>query len=115
MDSICNYKVVGERHNNNEWWACTKCDLHKTRTNVVWCWPDDPTPYIKLMFIGEGPGEQEDLKGFPFAGRSGELLHEAISEAYEGKYYASQIYITNTVKCRPPGNRNPTPMNINLI
>lgn len=108
MDSICNLEETGRRQFDVIPHGCTKCSLHKNRTNIVWCRPDDPFPTAKIMFIGEAPGEQEDLSGYPFVGRSGDLLDEALKEAFPGEYYHSKIYITNTVKCRPPGNRNPT-------
>jgi len=57
------------------------------------------------MILGEGPGEQEDLRGMPFVGKSGELLDKALAAA---GLTEEEVYITNTVKCRPPGNRNPT-------
>jgi uracil-DNA glycosylase family 4 len=63
------------------------------------------SPSAELMILGEGPGEQEDLKGLPFVGRSGELLDKALRAA---GLKEEDVYITNVVKCRPPGNRNPT-------
>jgi len=105
MDNICNFKAY-TKHSYPE--GCTKCELHKSRTNIVWARPSDPCPSPKIMIIGEGPGEQEDLKGIPFVGRSGELLIDALKAAFDGKYFWTQVFITNTVKCRPPGNRNPT-------
>ncbi len=59
------------------------------------------------MLVGEAPGAEEDRTGFPFMGRSGELLNEALIETFGGAY-VTWVYITNMVKCRPPGNRNPT-------
>lgn len=64
-------------------------------------------PNAALMFIGEGPGEQEDLQGLPFVGRSGKLLDKLVWE--EMGLTRAEFYIANTVKCRPPGNRDPLP------
>ena len=81
---------------------CTRCELHQTRTNVVV--GDGPTP-CDIMIIGEGPGEQEDLSGKPFVGRAGQLLTKILDSIDLNR--ESDIFITNTVKCRPPNNRNP--------
>jgi uracil-DNA glycosylase len=86
--------------------TCTKCPLAETRTQVVFGVGD---PHADLMFVGEGPGEQEDLKGEPFVGRAGRLLTSLI----EGMGLTrDQVYIANVVKCRPPGNRDPLPLEI---
>jgi len=86
--------------------ACTKCPLATTRTQVVFGVGD---PHADLLFVGEGPGEQEDLTGEPFVGRAGRLLTSLI----EGiGLTRSQAYIANVVKCRPPGNRDPLPLEI---
>ena len=83
--------------------ACTKCQLASTRTQVVF---GVGNPEADLLFVGEGPGEQEDLKGEPFVGRAGQLLTQLI----EGIGLTRQdVYIANVVKCRPPGNRDPQP------
>ena len=83
--------------------ACTKCQLATTRTQVVFGVGD---PHARLMFVGEGPGEQEDLQGEPFVGRAGKLLTSLI----EGiGLTRAEVYIANVVKCRPPGNRDPQP------
>ncbi len=83
--------------------TCTACKLAPTRTQVVFGVGD---PAADLMFVGEGPGEQEDLKGEPFVGRAGQLLTQLI----EGIGLArDEVYIANVVKCRPPGNRDPQP------
>lgn len=82
--------------------TCTKCRLCETRTQVVWGVGD---PYAELMFIGEGPGRDEDLKGEPFVGRSGKLLDKLVFEELQMK--REQFYIANVVKCRPPNNRDP--------
>ena len=86
-----------------EIFACGKCRLCETRTNVV---PGEGNPRARLMFIGEGPGRDEDLQGRPFVGRSGELLTRMIAAIGMGR---SEVYICNIVKCRPPQNRNPEP------
>lgn len=83
--------------------ACTKCDLCKTRNNVV---VSDGNPEAKIMFIGEGPGEQEDLTGIPFVGRAGQLLNKILLSVEIDRQ--TETYISNIVKCRPPGNRVPT-------
>jgi DNA polymerase len=84
--------------------SCTRCRLATGRTTVVFGMGN---PAADLMFIGEGPGEQEDLQGLPFVGRSGQLLDRLILE--EMGLTRDDFYITNTVKCRPPGNRDPLP------
>lgn len=86
---------------------CKKCPLHKERTRPV---PGEGSRKTKLMFIGEGPGENEDRVGKPFIGRSGKILTELIESIGITR---DQVYITNIVKCRPPGNRNPTSQEIN--
>jgi DNA polymerase len=80
---------------------CTRCKLHKGRTNIVFGVGD---PQARLMFIGEGPGADEDLKGEPFVGRAGQLLTQIIKAMGLTR---EQVYIANVVKCRPPENRNP--------
>lgn len=81
---------------------CKKCQLCETRTNVVF---GDGSPKSEVVFIGEGPGEQEDLQGLPFVGRSGQLLTKMLKAIDLERN--SNIYITNIVKCRPPKNRDP--------
>src|SRR5262249_28110968 len=83
--------------------ACQKCRLAKTRTNVVYGVGD---PQADLMFIGEAPGHDEDVKGDPFVGKAGQLL-TAIIKAMQ--LTRAQVYIANVIKCRPPENRNPEP------
>ena len=80
---------------------CIRCKLHKGRTKIVF---GDGHPNAKLVFIGEGPGRDEDLQGLPFVGRAGKLLTRMI-EAMGLK--RSDVYICNVVKCRPPENRAP--------
>lgn len=82
---------------------CCKCRLCKTRTNVVF---GEGDPSTNLMFVGEAPGEQEDLQGRPFVGRAGQLLTRFLNLYGVSR---DKVYITNVVKCRPPGNRNPAP------
>jgi DNA polymerase len=84
--------------------TCTKCRLSETRTQVVF---GTGAPTARLMFIGEGPGAQEDAQGLPFVGRSGKLLDQLIAE--ELGMTRAQVYIANVVKCRPPENRDPKP------
>ena len=82
---------------------CKRCKLHSTRKNIVFGVGSEDAP---LMFIGEAPGEQEDLRGEPFVGRAGELLDKMI----EAMGWTRQtVYIANVLKSRPPGNRNPQP------
>lgn len=83
---------------------CQKCPLCKTKTNTVF---SGGTPNSKIMLIGEAPGEQEDLQGSPFVGRSGQLLDKILECV--GLFREKNIYICNTIKCRPPHNRNPLP------
>lgn len=82
---------------------CEKCELSKTRTNVVFGVGNE---HAKLMFIGEGPGENEDLQGEPFVGRAGKLLDKFIASIGLSR---EDVYIANMVKCRPPKNRDPLP------
>lgn len=82
---------------------CTRCKLHATRKTIVFGVGAQSAP---LMFIGEAPGEQEDKRGEPFVGPAGELLDKMI----EAMGWSRQsVYIANTTKCRPPGNRDPQP------
>jgi uracil-DNA glycosylase family 4 len=83
---------------------CTRCKLHGGRTNLVFGVGD---PKAELMFVGEGPGADEDAKGEPFVGRAGQLLTDIIERGMGMQ--RSEVYICNVVKCRPPGNRNPEP------
>lgn len=83
---------------------CEKCGLCKTRTNVVF---SDGVPNNKLMLVGEAPGYWEDQKGKPFVGKAGQLL-DKIFECV-GLSREKNVYICNTIKCRPPENRNPLP------
>jgi uracil-DNA glycosylase family 4 len=80
---------------------CTRCKLDKTRTNIVF---GVGNPKAELMFVGEGPGHDEDLKGEPFVGRAGKLLTQMIEAM---SLQRGDVYIANVVKCRPPENRLP--------
>ena len=81
---------------------CKACDLHKTRNHVVF---SDGNPTADIMLIGEAPGADEDATGTPFVGRAGKLLNEMLAEA--GFSRKEDFYICNTIKCRPPQNRQP--------
>ena len=82
---------------------CTRCKLHQGRTNIVF---GEGNPKARLVFVGEGPGEEEDKQGRPFVGRAGQLLTKIIIAMGLRR---SDVYICNVVKCRPPGNRSPEP------
>jgi uracil-DNA glycosylase len=84
--------------------TCTKCALAEGRTQVVF---GVGAPNADLLFVGEGPGREEDLAGEPFVGRSGKLLDRLMLEELE--LTRDRCYIANVVKCRPPNNRNPAP------
>ncbi|MEO8216030.1 MAG: uracil-DNA glycosylase [Acidobacteriota bacterium] len=85
---------------------CTRCQLAATRTQVVF---GTGNRNAALMFIGEAPGRDEDLQGVPFVGRAGQLLTDIIKAM---KLTREGVYIANVIKCRPPGNRNPEPEEI---
>lgn len=87
--------------------ACYDCELSATRTNVVFGVGD---PDADLMFVGEAPGKNEDLEGEPFVGRAGQLLDSLLTDIELGR---EDVYIANVLKCRPPGNRDPRPGEIN--
>ncbi len=84
--------------------ACARCPLHEGRHNVVWGFCPSPGP--RLVLVGEAPGYYEDRSGKPFAGRSGKLLDSLLIRAGLNR---AEVYVTNRVKCRPPGNREPLP------
>jgi uracil-DNA glycosylase family 4 len=86
--------------------VCTKCPLSETRTNVVFGSGDAAAD---LMFVGEAPGAEEDRQGLPFAGRAGALLTELLEGIGMTR---KQVWITNVLRCRPPGNRDPQPIEI---
>ena len=87
--------------------SCTRCPLANGRTTVVF---GEGDPGAGLMVVGEGPGHEEDIQGRPFVGRSGQLLDRLLLE--EAGLERRQVYIANVVKCRPPGNRDPEPAEI---
>jgi uracil-DNA glycosylase len=80
---------------------CTRCLLHEKRLNIVF---GEGNPHARLVFVGEGPGEDEDEQGRPFVGRAGQLLSRMIRAMNLDRF---DVYIANIVKCRPPGNRPP--------
>ncbi len=83
---------------------CTRCKLHRAgRRQIVF---GVGNPHAALMFVGEGPGADEDAQGIPFVGRAGQLLTKIIESI---KLTRDDVYIANVIKCRPPGNRNPEP------
>ena len=86
---------------------CSRCDLCKGRTKAV---PGEGSPHAKILFIGEGPGFHEDRQGRPFVGPSGQFLEELLKSIGLKR---SDVFITNVVKCRPPENRDPLPVEIN--
>ena len=82
--------------------SCTRCPLHETRANVVF---GEGDPKATILFVGEGPGEVEDQTGRPFVGPAGQKLDEVLASVEIAR---ARVYITNVVKCRPPGNRVPS-------
>lgn len=86
--------------------ACTKCSLWKTRKNAV---PGEGSPDARVMFVGEAPGYWEDVKGRPFVGAAGKFLDTLLAEAGLSR---GEVFIGNVLKCRPPGNREPLPSEI---
>ncbi|MCL2503677.1 MAG: uracil-DNA glycosylase [Coriobacteriia bacterium] len=86
--------------------GCAKCELARTRTNLVF---GVGNPHARAMFVGEAPGKHEDLQGEPFVGAAGKLLDELL--AHVG-FSREDVYIANVLKCRPPGNRDPEPEEI---
>ena len=98
MDKITELKNIKAECEN-----CLKCELGKTRTNIVF---SDGNPNAKILLIGEAPGADEDATGTPFVGRAGKYLTQLMQET--GFDRKNDFYICNTVKCRPPENRVPT-------
>src|SRR5215216_6034234 len=86
--------------------GCNRCPLHQGRTRVVF---GAGNADADLMFVGEAPGQQEDLQGLPFVGRAGKLLDQLLAEV---GIQRSDVFITNVICCRPPGNRDPLPEEI---
>lgn len=85
---------------------CVRCQLSRNRTNIVY---GAGNPEAQLMFVGEAPGRVEDQQGVPFVGRAGKLLDELLASIGLKR---EDVYITNVVKCRPPGNRDPEPVEV---
>ncbi len=83
--------------------VCTRCRLHQDRTRAV---PGEGAPDTEVVFVGEGPGFNEDREGRPFVGRAGALLVQLLASI---GWRREDVFITNVVKCRPPGNRDPQP------
>jgi DNA polymerase len=98
LASIGTLEVLGSIANN-----CTACTLAEGRTNVVF---GGGSSDADVLIVGEAPGKNEDEQGIPFVGRSGQLLDKLLAEIGLGR---SDVYIANVVKCRPPGNRDPRP------
>lgn len=96
---------IYERLNDivSDWMGCTDCDLCKRRTQQVWLRIEGEPRINGIMLIGEAPGADEDKEGTPFVGKAGAKLNRLLIDAN-----IDSIFITNTVMCRPPGNRNPT-------
>jgi DNA polymerase len=86
--------------------GCTRCKLSQGRKTIVF---GSGSPEARLVIIGEGPGEEEDRQGKPFVGRAGQLLTKMLESV---GFTREEVYISNIVKCRPPGNRNPEPEEI---
>ena len=97
-DKIANDTLLKVRSDLGE---CTRCKLHSTRHTIVF---GDGSPKAQLVFVGEGPGADEDAQGLPFVGRAGKLLTQMIEAM---GLQRKDVYICNVVKCRPPGNRQP--------
>jgi DNA polymerase len=89
--------------------VCTLCELHRSRTEAV---PGEGPTHTEIMFIGEGPGASEDKQGRPFVGASGKFLDQLLEQAGVTR---TEVFITNVVKCRPPGNRDPLPDEIEIF
>ncbi len=98
VDKIAGDTLLKVREDLGE---CTRCKLHSTRHMIVF---GDGNPKAQLVFVGEGPGADEDAQGLPFVGRAGKLLTQMIEAM---GLQRNDVYICNVVKCRPPGNRQP--------
>jgi uracil-DNA glycosylase len=88
--------------------VCTLCELHRSRTEAV---PGEGPTQAEIMLIGEGPGANEDKQGRPFVGASGKFLDQLLEQAGVTR---TDVFITNVVKCRPPGNRDPLPDEVGI-
>ncbi|MDQ7082454.1 MAG: uracil-DNA glycosylase [Aquificota bacterium] len=95
------------RKHFNSFRDCTRCPLHRSRSQVVF---GDGNPDSPVVFVGEAPGEEEDAQGRPFVGRAGRYLNQKIQEVLGLR--REEVYITNVCKCRPPENRKPTSQEI---
>ena len=84
--------------------TCSNCELHSTRNNVIF---GEGNPAAEIFLVGEAPGADEDRVGRPFIGKSGQLLDKILAAI---NFKRSEVYIGNVVKCRPPGNRDPEPL-----
>ncbi|MGA2419973.1 MAG: uracil-DNA glycosylase [Candidatus Acidiferrum sp.] len=100
LDRVENDSLLNIREDIGD---CTRCKLHKKRTHIVFA---DGNPKAELVFVGEGPGADEDATGIPFVGRAGKLLTQMIEAM---GLQRKDVYICNVVKCRPPENRQPDP------
>lgn len=106
MDSTYNTPELSSL--NFEIINCKRCSLHEGRSCAV---PGAGYRYADLMIVGEGPGEEEDRQGLPFVGRSGQLLTETLVKIGLSR---EDVYITNMIKCRPPNNRDPLPIEVDM-
>jgi uracil-DNA glycosylase family 4 len=117
-DSYLNKDTPSDTHTSNDYQSnlnafnkqineCQSCSLGATRTNFVFGVGD---PNASLVLVGEAPGEQEDLKGEPFVGRAGKLLDKILSAINRSRQ--KDVYICNVLKCRPPNNRDPLPIEV---
>lgn len=103
---LINYSQMNFQEFEQQVKACTKCDLSKTRINVV---PGEGAKNAQIMLIGEGPGKNEDEQGLPFIGAAGKFLTQLIESIGLTR---EEVYIANVVKCRPPANRDPLPQEV---
>jgi uracil-DNA glycosylase family 4 len=88
--------------------VCTRCELHRSRKKAV---PGEGPTHAEIMFIGEGPGARENEQGRPFVGAAGKFLDQLLEQAGVTR---ADVWITNVVKCRPPGNRDPLPNEVEI-
>ncbi len=100
VDEMSNYELLTSL--GVDAWNCTACSLSQTRNCAV---PGKGSAQARILFVGEGPGAEEDKDGRPFVGRAGKLLDEGLEQSGLDR---DDVFFTNMVKCRPPGNRNPT-------
>ncbi len=99
--NLCMYKNL--KTLNDDVKTCERCSLYKTRQNTVF---GEGSASAKIMFVGEGPGRDEDLLGRPFVGRAGKLFDKMLESI---GFTRNKVYIANILKCRPPANRDPNP------